>query len=234
MGSGFEKFLNAGGIGGAISEIVNTAVFWVGDTIPEMAILVFGLLLAIFFGSFGYKYVKLFSTVIMGIMGYVIGSEVLFYIIKDNSIWEISEYAPYLFGASALVLFAFLAYEKFAYALFLVSAFIGFLIGYFIFPNYFLAAAVSLVVAMLTMGFVRVGFVILSSVSAGFFFIGMISAMAPDVKLLSLSEGIVGKLLAVIATLIFVVIQLQLSRPDALKARGGSKRVKIRRVFDTW
>jgi hypothetical protein len=233
MGSVFERIINAGGVGGAINETINTVASSVGESIPQKAILIVGLLLSIFLGAFGYKYVRLLSTLIMGGVGYALGSEVLFYVARDNFGWSIPDYACYIFGGVMLALLAYLAYEKFVFALFLVAGFIGFLIGYFIYPNYFLAVAIALLVAMQTISFVRPGFVIVSSIAAGFLFIGMISAMVPDVKLLSLSEGITGKLMAFVSILIFLTIQFQVSRPDEHK-EGGPKRVKIRRVYDSW
>lgn len=235
MGSVFERILNAGGVGGALDEVLNTLSSSLGKSVPEKAIHIVGLLIAIFIGAFGYKYVKLLTTVIMGGVGYALGSEVLFYVAKDTFGWTFASYAPYVFGGVLLVLLAYLGYERFAFALFLVSGFLGFLIGYFIYPNYFLAIAIAVLAAMQAIGYVRPGFIVISSIMGGFLFIGMISAMVPDVQLLSLSQGITGKLMATVCVLIFMLIQFMVSRPEASKARrGGTKRVKIRRVFDSW
>ncbi len=232
MGSVLLKILNAGGIGGAINEITNTVVSFAGGKIPDKVVLVVGLILAVLIGTLGYKYIKLLSTAVFAVVGYAIGSEG-FRMIKEHFGWDVPNFVNYLVGAVVLILLAYVAYKKFAYALFVIAGAIGFLAGYFIYPNYLVAAAIALVVAMLAMSFVRYGFVIILSVSAGFLLMGMISAMAPNIRLLSLTEGFVGTLLAIVVSLIFVAIQLRLSHVEIKKLRGP-RRVKIRRVFDTW
>ena len=232
MGAVLLKILNAGGIGGAISEVTNMIVSAVGGKIPEKVILVAGMILAILIGTLGYKYIKLLSTAIFGVVGYAIG-HVGFNMVKGHFGWNVPGAVSYLLGIAVLVLLGYLAYKKFAYALFAIAGVVGFVAGYFIYPSYFVGAAVAIVVAMVAMNFVRYGFVGILSVSAGFIFMGMISAMVPNLRLFSLSEGFVGRLIAIIISLIFVAIQLYLSRSEAKKLRGP-RRVKIRRVFDTW
>lgn len=233
MGAVLTKILNAGGIGGAIREITDMLTSSAeGIKIPKEAVLIAGLLLAVFVGILGYKYIKLLSTAIFGIMGYAIGSE-FFYLAKNSFGWDLPEFVLYLLSIALFVLLGCLAYKKFAYALFFIAGIVGFFAGYFIYPSYFLAVAMAVLAAMLAMSFVRYGFVIILSVCAGFIFMGMISAMAPDVRLLSLSEGFVGILLAIVVAFIFVAIQLAMSRTETKKL-SGPRRVKIRRVFDTW
>ena len=232
MGSVLLKILNAGGIGGAINELINTVISFTGGKIPEKAVLIAGLVLAVFIGILGYKYIKLLSTAFFAVAGYIIGSAG-FGVIKGHFGWNIPNVVSYLVGVALLILLAYVAYKKFAYALCIIAGGIGFLAGYFIYPRYLVAAAVAVVVAMLAMCFVRYGFTAILSVTAGFLFMGMISAMVPDVRLLSLTEGFVGKLIAIVLSLIFVAIQLHMSHVEIKKLRGP-RRVKIRRVFDTW
>ena len=232
MGSVLSKILNAGGVGGAINEATNMIVSLASGKIPEKVILVAGMILAVLIGTIGYKYIKLFSTAIFGAVGYAIGFTA-FRMVQAHFGWDVPGFVAYLAGIAVLVLLGFLAYKKFAYAMFLIAGAVGFLVGYFIYPSYFLGAALAIIVAMVAMNFVRYGFVGIMSVSAGFILMGMISAMAPNVRLLSLSEGFVGKLLALIISFVFVAIQLRVSHSEA-KKQNGPRRVKIRRVFDTW
>ena len=232
MGAVLAKILNAGGVGGAIREATNMLTSSAEGKIPDKVILIAGLILAVFVGVLGYKYIKLLSTAVFGVIGYAIGFE-CFNMAKNHFGWNIPEFVAYLLGIAMLVLLGCLAYKKFAYALFSIAGMAGFLTGYFIYPSYFLAIAMAVLVAMLSMNFVRYGFVIILSVSAGFIFMGMISAMAPEVALLSLTKGFVGILLAIMIALVFVAIQLSMSRTEAKKL-SGPRRVKIRRVFDTW
>ena len=233
MGDVLLKIINAGGIGGAIREATNMIVALFGGKIPEKAILVMGLLVAIAIGVFGYKYIKLLCTVIFGVGGYAIGLTA-FRMLEVRFAWNVPSFVDYLVGVLVLALLGYLAYKKFAYALFVIAAAIGFLIGYFIYPSYLLGAIFAVIVAMVTMNFVRYGFVSILSISAGFIFMGMISALVPSLRLFSLTEGFVGKLLAIMIAIVFIVIQLQFSRKETKKFSSGTKRVKIRRVFDTW
>lgn len=232
MGAVLLKILNAGGIGGAISETIKVIVSATGGKISEKVILVAGLFLAVLIGTVGYKYIKLLSTAVFGVAGFVIGY-MGFRMVKDHFAWNIPNALNYVAGVAILALLGYLAYKKFAYALFTIAGVTGFLVGYFIYPNYFVGAAAAIVIALIAMNFFRYGFVGILSVSAGFIFMGMISAMVPNLRLFSLSEGFVGRLMAVIIALIFAAIQLYLSRSEAKKYHGP-RRVKIRRVFDTW
>ena len=232
MGSVLLKIINAGGLGGAINEVTDIIVSFLGGKIPEKVILVAGLLLATLVGILGYKYIKLLSTATFGIVGFVIGFAG-FRMVKEHFGWNISGALDYLMGIAMLALLAYLAYKKFAYALFAIAGATGFLVGYFIYPSYFVGVAAAIIIALVAMSFVRYGFIGVLSVGAGFTFIGMISAMAPSIRLFSLSEGFVGRLMAVIIAVIFAGIQLYLSRSEAKKYHGP-RRVKIRRVFDTW
>ena len=233
MGAVLAKILNAGGVGKAINEMISMLVSSAeGSNIPGTVVLVAGLILSVFIGIFGYKYIKLLSVAIFGVIGYGIGSEFFFMAINQFG-WELPPLVAYLFGIAMFVLFVCLVYKKFAYALFVVAGMVGFFVGYFIYPNYFLAFAVAIVVALLAISFVRYCFVILLSVCAGFILVGMVSALVPDFRLLSLTEGFVGTLIAVVVSLIFVAIQLRMSHVE-IKKMSGPRRVKIRRVFDTW
>jgi hypothetical protein len=125
------------------------------------------------------------------------------------------------------------AFKKIAYALFGVAGAAGFVAMYLFVPNYLVAAAVGVVVAMAAMYFVRWAFVIITSCAAGAVLMAIISAMAPNVGILQLS-GIVGKVLAILAALIFVSVQITATKKEGTKKIGGTRRVKIRRVFDAW
>ena len=232
MGSIFVEVLNAGGVAPALNLVseklsdLATAI-----KLPALAMFVLGAIVALLVGALGYKYIKLFSTICFAAAGYGIG-EALFRTAKASFAWDVPDFANIIAGVVLLALMAVLAYKKFAYALFGLAAFIGFFVMYLLVPNYIIAIAVGVVVAMLAMCFVRYAFVILTSLVAGYFLMAMISAMVPAVSLLQLS-GVVGNILAILAVLMFVSIQLTGTKKEAKKL-NGPKRVKIRRVFDAW
>lgn len=232
MGSILFEVLNAGGIAAALDLIAEKLAYLATIIkLPALAMFVVGAIVAVFVGTLGYKYIKLISTICFAAAGYGIG-EALFRTAQTSFGWNLPGFASKIAGVVLLILMTFLAYKKFAYALFGVAGFVGFLITYLLFPNYAIAAAVGVVIAMVAMYFVRYAFVIITSGVAGAFLMAMISAMAPTVKLLQLS-GLVGKILAIAAVVIFVSIQLQVTKKESKKFHGP-KRVKIRRVFDAW
>ena len=232
MGSVFFDILNAGDVASAfyvIAEKLSNVASYIN--IPAIVMLVLGAVIALFLGVFGYKYIKLVCAVCFAAAGYGIGAGV-FGLLKDAYVWEVPDFVGVLVGVAILALMGFLAFKKFAYALLGVSCFMGFALAYFIYPNYMVALAIGIVVAMLCMNFVRYAFVILTSLFGGFGLIAMLSAMLPAVEMLNL-YGFMGKLLALVASLIFVSIQFSITRKESKKSRGA-RRVKIRRVFDAW
>lgn len=240
MGAALWKILNSGGLVGAIHEITNIVISFLGGKIPEKAILVAGMVLAVLVGTLGYKYIKLLSTTVFGIVGFVIGFAG-FRMVKAHFAWDTPDFVDYVIGIVVLAFLGYLAYKKFSYALFTIAGATGFLIGYFISSHfltaepsthYLVGTAAAIVIALVAMSFVRYGFISVLSVGAGFTFMAMLSELLPDFRFFNPSE-LVGMLLAIIIACIFVAIQLSLSRKE-VKTFKGTRRVKIRRVFDTW
>lgn len=234
LGSIFVKIIEAGNVG-AVLDMINVKLGLIAETLKLPAILFFilGAAVAIFVGVCGYKYIKLLSSIFFGLIGYAIGSE-LFYVAKTHFAWEkLPDACVYIAGVLVLALFAFLAYKKFSYALFGVMGVAGFVVFYFIIPNISIAIAGAIAIALLSMFFIRYAFIILTSLGSGFVLLSMMHGIAPNISLLNVTEGYVGLFLALVASLIFVAIQFYISRKEAAKHKGP-KRVKIRRIFDTW
>ncbi len=234
MGSVFFDILNAGDVASAFNIIVEKLTSAAAIIkLPTIAMFVFGAVLAALIGIFGYKYIKLVSTICFAAAGYGIGAG-LFGLLKESYGWKIPDLVGIFVGIAILVLLGFLAYKKFAYALFGVACFMGFVLAYFVYPNYVVAIAVAIVIAMLSMYFVRYAFVFFTSSFAGFALVAMFSGMLPRAPLFDL-YGSIGKVLAIILVVIFAAIQLRMSRKEAKKyGQRGVRRVKIRRVFDAW
>lgn len=232
MGSVFFEILNAGGYARAL-DLIAEKVSFLATTIklPAIAMLVVGAIIAILVGTLGYKYIKLLSTVCFAVAGYGIG-EALFKTVSNSFGWKLPDYAGIIVGVVLFALLGFLAFKKIAFAMFGVACFAGFVMMYLFLPNYVIAIAVGAVVAMVSMYFVRYAFVIITSCAAGAVLMAMISAMAPQVGLLQLG-GLVGKILAISAALIFVSVQFSATKKESKKFQGP-RRVKIRRVFDAW
>ena len=238
MGSIFFDILESGGIPEALNLLAEKwSSFGAGINIPTTVMLVLGAVIAVLVGSLGYKYIKLTATAVFAIAGFGIG-KAFFEAAKEHWSLQLPDLVGTLVGVALLVLLGYLAYKKFAYALFGVACFAGFVVAFLIYPNYLLAVAAGVIVAMVSMYFVRYAFIAITSLGGGFVLIAMVSAIAPQISMLKLNEGFMGKLLAVVASLIFVAIQISLTGgvvrgKDPFK-KSGPKRVKIRRVFDAW
>lgn len=241
MDSALLRVLNAGGFGKTMEMIVQKAVSVAGSiNIPEKVVLVLGLLFAVAVGVFGYKYIKLITTAVFGVGGFIIGYEV-FQRANGHFNWDLPDFCNYIAGALVLILLGYLAFKGFVYALFGFAALAGFVGAYILHPNYFLAIAAAVIVAMVAMFFVRYAFIVILSAGAGWLFMGMLSALVPGVEQFSLITGYVGEILALALALIFTVVQLAQSSGKSATAKNsifgkaaGTKRVKIRRVFDMW
>ena len=234
MGPIFLEILNAGGYAAALNLIAEKLAYVAGIIkLPTSAVFVAGAILALLVGAIGYKYLKFISTVCFAVAGYGIG-EALFRNAQNAFAWQLPDFASKIAGVVLMLVLAFLAFKKIAYALFGVAGAAGFVAMYLFVPNYIVAAAVGVVVAMVAMYFVRWAFVIITSCAAGAVLMAILSAMAPTVGILQLS-GVVGKVLAILAALIFVSVQITSTKKEgAKKVGGGTRRVKIRRVFDAW
>ncbi len=200
--------------------------------IPAIVMFVLGTAVALFVGLFGYKCVKLLCGVGFGVAGYAIGYA-LFEFLKGQFDWNLPGFVAIIAGVVVLGVLGFLAFKKFAYALFGLIGFLVFVFAYFVYPNYLVAAVIGIVVALLSTYFVRMAVAVITSFIGSFTLIGMISAMVPDVEIFNYGEGLTSKMIAIMVFLVFVAVQLGTTMP-AKKAAQGTKRVKIRRVFDAW
>ncbi len=235
MGSIFFEILASGGIPEAlnlVTEKLSSLATMI--KLPALVLFVLGAAAAMFVGTLGYKYIKLISSACFAIAGYGLGGA-LFEVAKAHWGWNLPDFVGTIAGIALLALLGYLAYKKFAYALFGVACFVGFVLAYFVYPNYVLAIAVGVIIAMLSMYFVRYAFVTITAFGGGFTLIAMLSAIAPGVAVLKLDEGFVGMFIAVVVSLFFVSLQFYATRGSgAGKLLHGKKRVKIRRVFDMW
>lgn len=245
MGSIFFDILATGGIPEALNLLTEKiSSFAEGIKIPALVLFVLGAIAAAFVGTTGYKYIKLVAAACFAVAGYGLGGA-LFELAKGHWSWNVPGFVSILAGIVVMALLGYLAYKKFAYALFGVACFTGFVLAYFIYPSYVLAIAIGVIIAMVSMYFVRYAFVTITSFVGGFTFIAMLSAIAPQIGMLKLHEGFMGKFLAVALSLVFVALQFYITRGYASAGNNvgglgevfkkhGPKRVKIRRVFDMW
>ena len=233
MGSIFFEFLATGG--------APSSVVWATDKlttlaaimkIPAIVMFILGAAVALFVGLFGYKCVKLLCGLGFGAAGFAIGYELLKFL-NGHFGWKLPGFVAIIAGGVLLIVLGFLAFKKFAYALFGLIGFSVFVFAYFVYPNYLVAAVIGVVVALLSTYFVRMAVAVITSFIGSFTLVGMLSAILPQISYINYREGLTSKMVAIMIFLVFVGIQLGTTMP-AKKAAQGVKRVKIRRVFDGW
>lgn len=252
MSAIFFEILGAGGLSAALNLITEKLGSLASTVnVPAIAAYVLGAVIAVLVGVFGYKYIKLLSAACFAVAGYGIG-DALFNLVNTKFNLNLPGLVGIIAGVALLALLGFLAYKKIAYALFGVACFAGFVLAYFIYPNYLIALAVGVVAAFVAMYYIRTAFIAITSFAGGVTLIAMLSAILPDVTQLQLGVGNIGKIIAIVAALLFSSLQYSIARSKKGKgAKGvgnndsilgiskigknlGPKRVKIRRVFDGW
>lgn len=257
MDSALLKVLNAGSIGAAIEMVTQKIIsIAAGINVPEKVVLVLGLVLAALVGVFGYKYIKLLTTGIFGVAGFVIGFEV-FTMVNRHFAWNLPGACAYIVGVVMLFGLGYLAFKKFVFALFGMAALAGFVGAYLVHPDYFLAIAAAVIVSMVSMYFIRYAFTAIISSAAAFVTVAMVASLIPSFTWASLIASTTGKWVALGVAIVYFIIQLLPSKKDSafsvsaaasaaatsssrfssksiLNKVMGKKRVKIRRVFDIW
>ena len=217
MGSTVLEFLGTGNIPKALIWVTEKlSAFAASIKIPALVMFILGALVAAFIGAVGYAIGYALVNFASGRFG-----------------WKIPGFVGIIVGFVLLGVLGFLAFKKFAFALY---GFIGvtvFVVTYFMFSNYVIALAIAIVVAMLSLCAVRWATIITTSFIGGFTLIAMIWAAIPQFEALNFNAGITGEIIAIVASVAFMVIQLVSTKP-AKKVAQGPKRVKIRRVFDGW
>lgn len=190
------------------------------DSLGISAVIFFavGLALALVFGFGGYKLVKLITALSFGGIGYVVG-EALFTFFKARADW-LFDWGAYLVGGVVAVAFLCMAFSKFSYALFTMFAFAGYFVTSFYFNDAMIAFGGAILLAMLSVIFIRWVYILTSSFLCGFFAVSFLSQILPSVEFLQMKEGNWLSLCCALAlVLVFAVCQLVVTR----KARAKEK-----------
>ncbi|MBQ3015105.1 MAG: hypothetical protein IJD75_08235 [Clostridia bacterium] len=183
------------------------------DSLGVSAVIFFavGLAVALVLGFGGYKLVKLVAALTFGGVGYCVG-EALFGFFKEQADW-LPEWGVYLVGGVVALAFLCMAFSKFSYALFTMFAFAGYFITSFYFNDAMIAFGGAILLAMLSVIFLRWVYILTSSFLCGFFGISFLSQILPDVELLQMEEGNWFSLCCAVALmLVFAVCQLVVTR----------------------
>ena len=193
MGSIFFEFLATGGAPSSVVWATDKLTVLAGVMkIPAIVLFILGAAVALFVGLFGYKCVKLLCGIGFGVAGFAIGHE-LFTFLNGHFGWKLPGFIAIIVGGILLIGLGFLAFKKFAYALFGLIGFLVFVFAYFVYPNYLIAAVAGVVVALLSTYFVRMATAIITSFIGGFTLVGMLSAILPQISYINYREGLTSK-----------------------------------------
>ncbi len=195
--------------------------------IPALVFQIAALVLAAVVGIFGYKLIKLITAVAAAAAGYFIGAE-LYTLVCSWFSFNFPEWVIYIPAAVCALLFFFLAFKKFSYTFYTVMGLIGFVLAYFYTQNLVISIGGALFLALLSMFVIRFAFVLLTSVVAGVVGVTMVSAILPDVAILKISlDNWIGFAIAGGAALVFIIIQMLITRNDSGAPREKRGKVKV-------
>ncbi len=187
-----------------------------------------GLLLAVGIGVFGYKLIKLLLALIAAGIGYYLVGVQLYNLFVQMTGLQLVGMLAYVPAIIFAVLFFFIGFKKFSYAFYTIMALIGFLITYVFTQAIFLAVGGAVLLALLCMFMVRVSFILLTSLAAGFISVLCLHGMLPNILLFDMAfDNMIGVLVALGVSLIFAIVQLIITRNDGEHILGRKARGKV-------
>ena len=198
-------------VGDAIQAIKNLAA---DLNVAEGLLFVVGAVLALVVGLFGYRLLKLVAAVGMGAVGFSVGTALFDFLLLQGILPELPEVAAYAFGGVLALVFGFLGYKKYTYALFygafaILSGFVWGLTG-----DAAIATGLGLFLAIIAVLIVRVATVLLTSFVGSFLVVGCAGQMLTemiDINVASANSDL-GLLIALGLGAIFTLLQFIFSR----------------------
>ena len=192
---------------------LNAAVSaWAAEiNIKAWILFLVGLVISVAIGFLGYKMIKLVMGLGLAYVGYFVGVE-LFRILYKTYDW-MPDWIMYIVGAVLAVAFLFLAFAKFSYVIFSVSALLSYFVLMFYTDNAVLSIGVAVVIAMLSISLIRTVFIVGSSLICGVLTVSFLSQLLPKLTFLRLEEGkLVSLIIALVLAVLFAVIQFVVNR----------------------
>lgn len=197
-------------LNGLITEMIVKA-----DQIAEkfgvatISMLIVGAVLALILGLFGYRLIKLFMGIGIGLVGYFAGLVLFSYLQETVSMFSmLPSWIAYILGAVLALIFMILGFSRFSYAMFAMFALAGYYFTDLYLPNHLLLAiAGAAVVALLSVLLVRFSFIVVSSAIGGFVAMVYASAIFPNVGILQLGERKAALWITIGVSVFFVLFQ---------------------------
>lgn len=183
--------------------------------VSNLVFFIAGIALATIIGMFSFKLIKLLLGAGMATVGYYIGGFGFFYIV-DLFKLKVPDFGAYIAGGLLALLFFIFAFNKFSHAMFVLMGVIGYVVTAFYIDNLFLELGAAILLAFLSVFFLRLAFILLTAVPAGLLIVSFLSVILPDVAFLKLGEGWIGFAIAGGIAFLFTVIQLLITRKDVV------------------
>ena len=178
------------------------------------------LCLSVLAGLLAYKVIKLFLAVGVAYVGYFVGVELLSVIecklqeVFTKRTIDLPDWLAVVLGVLAAALFLALSYRRFSYVLFMGAAVVGYAITLFYTGNDIVGLGGGIIVALLTVLFIRVVFIWATSAFAAVLTVNFLSLLLPDVGVLAVERSNwIGLLIIVGIALLYGAIQLLTNKP---------------------
>ena len=172
----------------------------------DVAVLfVLGIIGAILCGVFAYRFAKLFLALIAADFGFFVGAQIYFSVQTET----MPDWLNLVFGVVLAAIFFWLAYGRASYVWYVIVALLGYCATrvYFV-DNLWVALGGAFVLAMLSIAFFRIVYILLTGFGSGVLGVSFLSALLPGVDFLRLEPrnyGFWGTVLIVSA--IFILAQ---------------------------
>ncbi len=195
-----------------MNDFNNTIKTLAGEMgIPAWLLLSAALVLTVIVGFVGYKKIRLLMALVLNYFGFFIGME-LFSLMKESVKW-LPGWLTYIVGAIVAVAFVLLAFVKFSYVLFAVSAVSGYVVLMFYTTNSLISIGGALAFAVLSVAMIRTVFVLTSGMVCGFLTVSFASALFTKAEWLQLGNTQwFSFCLALMIAAIYVVVQYVTTR----------------------
>ena len=190
-----------------MEQIDRTVVTAVADIfgVPRALVLIVGMMLATLCGVLAYRFAKAFLALIAADFGFFVGAQ-LYYAVQTETM---PDEACYVFGLAIAVFFFWLSFDRASYVWYAMVAMIGYSVTrFYLLDNFWIALGGALVLAMLSIAFFRIAYIVFTSFGSSVLCMGFLSALLPNVAFLRLQPrnfafwGCVG-----ILSLIFLAAQ---------------------------
>jgi len=182
----------------------------------DTVLFIIGILLAVAFGIFGYKLIKLELSLGGAFLGYFAGTELFLFL--EKNVGDMPDWLAYVFGVLIAALLIVLIFWKFSYAWFCILAAITYAVIWYYAPgNHLLMLVGALAVGLVSMAMIRTSFVLVNGFLCAALGVSFLSACLPDVALLRLSQDTYGIATVGIVAVVFALIELLISllwKPD--------------------